>query len=166
MLNKIRLINKILAIIIGLLLLCCIILSLAPVQISKSKVQGMKTAGIKLPAALVVTTKGQEGYDVLASGRLFGLIKQTPIDSLPQTKNPLIIEEKQPCPPEVTYSLQGVIHGSQGAIAVIRASNQTQNVFIKCGDTIDFSQVVKITKDSLVLKRNGQEKIFYLEYPH
>ncbi|MFH1860682.1 MAG: hypothetical protein ABH870_06695 [bacterium] len=166
MLSKIKLINKILAIIIGLMLLCCIVLSLIPVQISKSKIQGMKSAEIKLPEALVTPTKGQEEYNILASGRLFGLIKQTPIDLSPETKNPLIIEEKQPSLPEITYSLQGVIQGAQGAIAVIRTSNQTQNVFIKCGDIIDSYQVVKITKDSLVLKRDGQERIFYLEYPH
>ncbi len=166
MLNNIKLVNKILAVIIGLLLLCSIILSLVPVKISMSKGQGMKTAEIKLSKALTVPTKKQEEYNVLAQGRLFGLMKQTPAAPLPEVKSPLIIEEKQPCPPEVTYSLQGVIHSSQGAIAVIRASNQAQNVFVKCGDTLGSYQVARIAKDSLLLKRDGQEKIVYLEYPH
>ncbi|MDI6781039.1 MAG: hypothetical protein QME49_02860 [bacterium] len=167
LLNNIKLMNKILAIIIGLLLLCSIILSLTPVKISMSKGQGMK-ADIRLSKALTPPAKKQEEYNILASGRLFGLMKQTPITSSPEIERPLIIGEKKPClpPPEVIYSLQGVIHGSQGAIAVIRASNQAQNVFVKCGDTLDSYQVTRITKDSLVLKRDGQERIVYLEYPH
>ncbi|MEK7273824.1 MAG: hypothetical protein AAB110_01075 [Candidatus Desantisbacteria bacterium] len=166
LLNNIKLINKILFVIIGLLLLCSIILSLTPVKISMSKGQEMKAAGIKLSKVLTVPTKNREEYNMLAQGRLFGLMKQTPITSSPEIERPLIIEEKQPCPPEVTYSLQGVIHGSQGAIAVVRASNQAQNVFVKCGDTLNSYQVAKITRDSLLLKRDGQEKIVYLEYPH
>ncbi|MBI4778070.1 hypothetical protein HY792_04035 [Candidatus Desantisbacteria bacterium] len=166
MLNKTKLTNKILAVIIGLLLLCCIILSLAPVHISGSKRQGIKTTEIKLSGSLVAPTKKQEEYTMLSSGRLFGLMKQTSVAPLPGIEGHVIIEEKQSCPPEVTYSLQGVIHGEQGAIAVVRASNQAQNVFIKCNDTIDSYQVVRVTKDSLVLKRDGQERIVYLEYPH
>jgi len=167
MLNNMKLTNKILAVIISLLLLCCIILSFVPVHISGSKRQEIKTTGIKLPEALFVPAKKQEEYNMLSSGRLFGLMKQTPIAPLSGIERPLIIEEeKKPCPPEPTYVLQGVIHGEQGAIAVIRASNQAQNVFAKCGDNIDSYQITKITKDSLVLKKDGQEKIFYLEYPH
>ncbi|MEK7274832.1 MAG: hypothetical protein AAB110_06220 [Candidatus Desantisbacteria bacterium] len=167
MLNNIKLMNKILAVIIGLLLLCSIILPLVPIQISMSNGQGMKAAGIKLPNTLTVPAKNREEYNMLAQGRLFGLMKQMPtVSSLPEVKSPLIIEEKKPYYPEVTYSLQGVIHSSQGAIAVVRASNQAQNVFVKCGDALDSYQVARITKDSLLLKRDGQEKIVYLEYPH
>jgi type II secretory pathway component PulC len=169
MLNNIKLINKILAIIIGLLLLCCIILFLVPVKISTSKGQEIKTTEIKPSNVLTLTVpiKKREDYDILASGRLFGLMKQTPIAPLSGIERPLIIEEeKKPCPPEVIYVLQGVIHGEHGAIAVIKASNHAQNVFAKCGDIVDSYQVTKITKDSLVLKKDGQERIFYLEYPH
>ncbi len=169
MLNNIKLMNKILAVIIGLLLLCSIILSIVPVQISMSKGQEMKAVGIKLPNTLTVPTKKQEEYSILAQGRLFGLMEQipTPITNSTEIKSPSIIEEKKPySPPEVTYLLQGIIHGSQGAIAVIRASNQAQNVFIKRGDTIDSYQAARITKDSLILKKDGQERMVYLEYPH
>lgn len=167
MLNKIKLTNKILAIIVSLFLLLCIIFSLIPVHISEKNVQGVKAARIKLPLAdLMSPTKEQEEYNMLSSGRLFGLIKQTPVDSLPRVESPLIPETTLPCSPEITYHLQGVIHGSQGAIAIVKASNQAQNVLIGCNDTIDSYQAVRITKDSLVLKKDGQEKTLYLEYPH
>ncbi|MFH1897341.1 MAG: hypothetical protein ABH886_03760 [Candidatus Desantisbacteria bacterium] len=167
MLNKIKLTNKILFIIVSLFLLLCIILSLIPVYISEKGVQGVKATRIKLPLALMTPTKELEEYAVLSSGRLFGLIKQTPVESLPGIESHLITETNPPIsPPEVTYHLQGVIQGSQGAIAIIKASNQAQNMLIGCNDTIDSYQAVRITKDSLVLKKDGQERILYLEYPH
>lgn len=166
MLNKFRLTNKALTIAIGLLLLLCIILSLIPVRISEEKIQGIITTEIKLPNSLIIPIKERGEYNMLASGRLFEPIKQTPVDSFSRIENPIITENDSPILPEVTYHLQGIINGSQGAIAVIKASNQAQNILVGYNDIIDSYQAVRITKDSLVLAKDGQEKILHLEYPH
>jgi hypothetical protein len=63
----------------------------------------------------------------------------------------------------INYHVEGIIYGTQNAIAIIRDIKNRQSIVVKQGDMIGDYYIIKVTQTSVVLKKGKKVKIIYLK---
>lgn len=80
---------------------------------------------------------------------------------------------EQPVPPRPEYqsafSVQGIVSGSNGFVAVLRPRNggptASQTYVVSVGDVVNEEQVAEISPDSVVLQRRNAQTVLKLTWP-
>ncbi|MEW6609079.1 MAG: hypothetical protein AB1414_16820 [bacterium] len=168
-LQKIIFLNKILFISVIVLIIylgiSAILIFTANDEYLKTSMPDKGIASIKCPPSH--PSQPLSYYERLSSGRLFG----TPVSTAPViTSSPSKVEEptkEKPAvtaEPEITFQLIGITWGEEGANALIKSSMEPQSQLVSIGDKISGYEVVEITRETVILKKDKEKKVVELEY--